>query len=195
METAEKKTDRRIIKTKKAIRRAVVELLKEEGMTVEAVSVTALCRAADINRKTFYTYYYSVLDVITEIEETIVDAFRCDIERFDFSRDIDNPTVIFASLTEIIEADKNFYTTVIRLSSSIDLFPKIKSMLKERVLEYYCGHRGYDRLLVSRIADFVIGGTIDVYRGWYSENETTDIETLSQNIGAMISGAIHSMTK
>lgn len=195
MNTSEKKTDRRVLKTKKAIRKAVVELLKEEGMTVEAVTVTALCQAADVNRKTFYTYYYSVLDVVKEIEDAIVEAFRRDMENFDFSRDMKNPTVMFRSLTELIEADKDFYTAVIRLYSSIDLFPKIKSILKDKVMEYYCCNLKRDPIAVSRIADFVIGGTIDAYRGWYTGDESADLETLSDDIAAMISGAICAMTK
>ena len=51
----ERKTDLRIIKTKKAIKTAFLNLLKENkyhNITISAISETAL-----INRKTFYAHY------------------------------------------------------------------------------------------------------------------------------------------
>ncbi len=36
---------------------------------LEAVSVTRLCKAADINRSTFYSHYMDIFDVMEDIED------------------------------------------------------------------------------------------------------------------------------
>ena len=47
--------DKRVVKTKRTIKRTLVELLVT--MPFEKITVTELCRAADVSRITFYTYY------------------------------------------------------------------------------------------------------------------------------------------
>ena len=56
----EKKTDRRILKTKRALRESLLYLLKEQP--IQKISVSRLCEKSDINRSTFYTYYSSPMD-------------------------------------------------------------------------------------------------------------------------------------
>ena len=48
-----KKTDRRVKYTKQAIRDSFLKLLSEKP--IEKISVTEICREAEINRGTFYS--------------------------------------------------------------------------------------------------------------------------------------------
>lgn len=48
------------------------------------ITVTELCRAADINRKTFYNYYSDVSMVVDEIEDEIAQEFASSINKIDF---------------------------------------------------------------------------------------------------------------
>lgn len=57
--------DRRTKYTRKVIRDALIELLKT--MSYPKISVTKLCRVAEINRGTFYIHYYDVDDVLDDI--------------------------------------------------------------------------------------------------------------------------------
>ena len=52
MEPANRKSDLRVIKTKRAIHTAVAELLTEKDM--DDITVTDIASRAIINRKTFY---------------------------------------------------------------------------------------------------------------------------------------------
>ena len=45
------------------------------------ITVTELCKAADINRKTFYNYYSDVSMVVDEIEDEIAQEFASSILR------------------------------------------------------------------------------------------------------------------
>ena len=62
---AMKKEDRRVRYTKLAIRESFLALLSEKP--IEKISVTEICKRADINRGTFYSHYddiYSVAEFI-----------------------------------------------------------------------------------------------------------------------------------
>ena len=57
--------DKRIAKTKKVLKSALIEMLGEEDF--EHISVTELCRKAEVSRITFYSHYndkYALLDDI-----------------------------------------------------------------------------------------------------------------------------------
>lgn len=85
----ERKTDRRVIRTKKAIYEALTELMTKKPL--EQITVTDIARKADINRKTFYTYYSAPDDVINETINNSLKAFAADMEHFDFSRSEKDP--------------------------------------------------------------------------------------------------------
>ena len=51
-------TDRRTKYTKSVIRQALFDLLKEKPLN--KITVTDICKMADINRSTFYSYYEDV---------------------------------------------------------------------------------------------------------------------------------------
>ncbi|MBD8499779.1 TetR/AcrR family transcriptional regulator [Paenibacillus arenosi] len=54
-------TDRRVVRTKKNIKRAFSELLKEKGF--EAITVQDIADRADINRGTFYLHFLDKYDL------------------------------------------------------------------------------------------------------------------------------------
>lgn len=71
---ARTKIDRRIIKTKRAISLALLQLLSEKG--VDDITITELTTKADINRKTFYLHYTCIADVADELTGKLDNLFH-----------------------------------------------------------------------------------------------------------------------
>lgn len=59
-------TDARVRYTKKVIHDTLLSLLREKS--VKQITVTELCRLAEINRATFYKHYLDVYDLLEQIE-------------------------------------------------------------------------------------------------------------------------------
>lgn len=66
-EKTPKKEDGRVRYTKLRIRSAFYELLKEKAF--EKITVTDICRRAEINRATFYKYYLDAADLAEKLQE------------------------------------------------------------------------------------------------------------------------------
>ena len=75
----EKKEDRRIAMTKRLLKAALIELLKEQD--IYHISIRELCERADVNRTTFYKYYGSQFDLLTDMEKDMLDFIAKAIER------------------------------------------------------------------------------------------------------------------
>lgn len=57
--------DKRIIKTKRNLKRALIALAAEKPF--EQITVTELCKAADTSRITFYTHYSDKYELVEEV--------------------------------------------------------------------------------------------------------------------------------
>ncbi len=78
--TAELTTvDRRITRSRKALRRALIELIEERGL--DGFTVNDLCARADLNRGTFYNHFRDKDDLLQSFEDEIMDGLRTFRER------------------------------------------------------------------------------------------------------------------
>ena len=68
--------DRRITKSKKALRDAMVALMEERGY--DGFTVNDLCERADLNRGTFYNHFRDKEDLLAALEDEVME----DLDRF-----------------------------------------------------------------------------------------------------------------
>ncbi len=74
METRKKisnENDRRVKRTKRALRDALLKLLREKPGN--QISVTELTNLADVNRATFYFYYNDIYDMLDQIQNEAIE--------------------------------------------------------------------------------------------------------------------------
>jgi AcrR family transcriptional regulator len=62
--------DRRVVRTKAAIRKALLDLIAEKGF--EALTVRDITTRADINRGTFYLHYQDKYDLLQQTEAQVI---------------------------------------------------------------------------------------------------------------------------
>ena len=99
---SEKREDRRIRHTKRAIKNAFFELMDEKP--VDKISVTELCERADINRSSFYAHYVDYPAFLDELECEIAEK---NIELFaDLYMRPDYPEVIVGNMLQLIKTKK-----------------------------------------------------------------------------------------
>lgn len=70
----EKKTDRRVLRTRKLLLDGLTELMNTKD--IKDISVKELADHVDINRCTFYLHYKDVYDMLEKIETELVDDFN-----------------------------------------------------------------------------------------------------------------------
>ena len=126
-----KKPDRRVIKTKRAIRNAFAALIAEKDLN--DITIKDISDVADINRKTVYNYYGGIHEILDEIENELVSSFEKVIQEIDFPRNLENPNKIFETLTDVINGDMEFYSQLMKIDANSHLVRKIVSALKIRV--------------------------------------------------------------
>lgn len=172
------KVDRRVVKTRAAIRSAFRKLVKEHGLS--KVTVSSLAREADIDRKTFYLHYDSIGDLVDDEAEQMVGRV---MSRVDQERIGSEPRrQIRAALDEVnamIRADLEFYTYIAG-NLSIDF---ILDHIGRAITKWFDEH-GDSALLanVEMLAyqlRFYLVGAVSVYGAWLQSDRMTPLEKVS----------------
>ena len=111
----EPKLDRRVEKTRKSIRKALVQLM--ETKDISQITIKALAEEAQINRKTFYMHYTSIYDILDEIENEIIIDLRTIMEQYKIKQKNFATYDLFMNLNRLLNSDLEFYRQLIRVNS------------------------------------------------------------------------------
>lgn len=192
---SEKKIDRRVIKTKRAIRNAFITLMAQKD--VNDISIKDIADAADVDRKTVYNYYNGIYEIREELENDLIVLWKEAIEKLDFEKNISNPQQIFATLTEILNSNLELYSSLMKLESKSLVIRKLARALTDVVREGLSNSPAIkgDVKQLDVAAQFITGGMLSTYQYWFNSDRSIPLEDLSQEIGGIVLSGIKSLEK
>lgn len=180
MEPANRKSDLRVMKTKRAIHTAFAELLTEKNM--DDITVTDIASRAMINRKTFYNNYRGVYELVDELENEVIRTFETAMQGIDF---IENPYAVFVKLTEIINSDMDFYGALLRSSRNAGLAHKIRQTLQQKAQDMFASRVDMPPDQMEVMMNYSISGMVAVYQSWFNSERRQLIEEVSDIVSRM----------
>ena len=186
--------DRRIVKTKEALKAALVSLLQEKELN--KITVKELCERADINRGTFYTHYKDHIDLYNSIleemyqnlENYIRSLFKIDLSSRDGSVDF------VSRLFKFCRANDQYV--------SLYLVPHRKALLCQKIAMYAKKYNVYgyarSKTTIDRLPDFVEDyfyqylafGVIGIIQHWMENGMVESDEEMAKTICFFVSNSI-----
>lgn len=178
-----RKIDRRVIRTRKAIRNAFITLLADKD--INEISVKDIADVADVDRKTVYNYYGGVYEIRNEVENELIGLFEQAVKELDFKSNIDNPLRLFEIMTDVINSNLDLYGQLFKIDANSYVIRKINGVLRDKVCEglksvelHNCDY--------EMCADFVTSGMLSVYQRWFNTGMTKPLEELSREAGSLV---------
>lgn len=106
-------SNRKIQYTKRTICDALVSLLKEKPL--EKISVTEVCRRADVNRSSFYKHYLDIYDLMDKLEdEEYEKIYQATLKDIQLSPDMkDTPSRLRQQALTAIRNNPEFYRLIL----------------------------------------------------------------------------------
>ena len=117
----EKTEDRRVAMTKRMLKDALIDMLKEKD--IYHISIRELCERADVNRTTFYKYYSSQFDLLADMEKDLIDFISKLIERSE-----SDPGKIIAAACRYLEENLSFARLIVNNNVDPDFANKLLAM-------------------------------------------------------------------
>ena len=178
MTSQPKATDRRVLRTKKNIRQTFLQLLSEKSLT--QLTVKELSEQADINRKTFYMYYSNIEEILSELEDELVQKLVLVFEKELFEREIFDSYSFFENLNLAIQGDIELYRTL----NHSDLLPHLILRAKNALIDVF--FRKYnipadsDSERYILYAEYAASGILSMYTKWFSNDFHMSLEELTR---------------
>jgi len=182
MEEIQKKIDRRVIKTKKAIRGALMEIVEDKDLN--KITMKEIAERADVDRKTVYNYYASAQDILDEIEDEAVAELE-ELTR-DLQYDPENPLAVFEVLTALLVSKLEVYTHLMRMELNSRLILKMISYLRDKVRETISRSKDIKPERVELVTEYVTAGLFSAYRYWFNAEEKCSLKEFSEDVAALV---------
>ncbi|MBQ8229010.1 MAG: TetR/AcrR family transcriptional regulator [Clostridia bacterium] len=177
--------DARVRYTKMVIRQAFLEILKDTPLN--RITVKKVCEIAQINRSTFYKYYYDVYDLFEQIKQDILDRlkeFVLNIQT-DSSREL---------MLKILEATKNVSESVLVICSEngdIKFLTDIFSVCYSHVVpEFYARYPSLNESQKQWLYHYISVGCYGVLRCWVESGMKENPEELCDFLEVIFNNTI-----
>lgn len=184
----EKHEDLRVVKTKKAIRQAFKEMICE--MDYDKISIKELTARAEINRKTFYLHYQDLDELLTELQDEIVDTFI-------------KKEVSYANMSDIKDLIRLYFESTIHQSKLHEKlicsgsYQKFHDSINKKIMQYRRETNReifhMDELSENFIFAFYGANSTLLYRQWVEDGKKMPLEDAIQLATKLICNGMSSV--
>ncbi len=181
------KTDLRVIKTKKIIKNALIDLMAEKE--IGSITITELSEKALINRKTFYRHYNSVSEVVTELENEILSEFAETLK--DSKTSCLAVVGVVADMSALIERRREYFTKMMKLNPELFSTGRIKAMLRRAVAVSLKNVGGIDDAdTCSALSQFIVSGVLSLYAEWFDNGCKDDLGKVTETARNVVTNGL-----
>ncbi|WFD11909.1 TetR/AcrR family transcriptional regulator [Tepidibacter hydrothermalis] len=198
-----KKIDLRIIRTKKSIKKAFLDLLKEKNYN--KITIQDIAEEAMINRNTFYLHYLDKDDLLDQLSNECLNKLK---ESMNASSNVniiddlgyDEFYEINKKVFKAIEEEFDFYKVILGDESIPYLSFKFTNVIKNHMsegLDKSYSLKNDERNIEHRIiyVEYMAAGLIGVIRFWVNNKDKYSIEEVSRIVINMYSKDILELLK
>jgi len=156
--------DRRILRTKKSIRTAFTELVKEKEPS--RITVKELSNAAGINRKTFYMYYAGIDELLVSIEDDALAKFKVLFEQINLKDNSFDALDFFQRFSDIIHEDIETFRMLNNIGFTPHLIEGAKAMIIDMAMKYLKFNDQGEMDKFNLYAEFTVTGLLAMFSKW-----------------------------
>lgn len=170
---SEKKLDLRVIKTRKAITNAFLNLLDEKDF--DKITVQDISSAAMINRNTFYLHYIDKYDLMEHLCNANIERIN---ESLNFNNNRKDNEFFITSLNNLfktLEENIVFFKAVLK-NNKIDFIESLKGTLKVLFINNY---EIQEKNVEQEInLEYILSGLVGVISLWINNYENIPVSTI-----------------
>ena len=181
----EKVVDRRVRKTKRQLRLALMKLMAEKS--VKDISVRELAAIADINRGTFYIHYKDVYDLLSSLEDELAEGLVVVCRRHN-AKDSEGKTYPYLmELYQYIEQNADLCHVLLGKNGDIAFTDRICHILRDEFLyDFLAYYYPNDPAMLDYFCSFIVSGNMSLALTWIDGGMKQTAEEMAVLAGEII---------
>ncbi|MCH4072360.1 TetR/AcrR family transcriptional regulator [Pseudoramibacter sp.] len=185
------KQDRRVIKTKAAMRRAFTELLAEKP--IRDIRVKELSERIHINRGTFYQYYRDIYDMQDHLEEELYNKFNEIFKDRPAPETFDDIKDRLLDIFTLLRQNADLTLALLGPNGDPKFVQSVQEMMRLRCIndlirfnnEHSAEELSHDQLFNYSYA-FIVSGCMGMMKKWLSEDPDKTPEEMVDIVSSVL---------
>ncbi|MGN0070384.1 MAG: TetR/AcrR family transcriptional regulator [Atopobiaceae bacterium] len=170
--------DRRVIKTRRAIRAALLELLASEE--VRDITARDVADRALISKKTFLAHYGSVSSAVDEMETEAVESVAAVLDEAEAADGEEGFVHAAERIASLAEDKATTMGALLHTRVKDELVARIECLVRDRIAKASGPDAG------TLMPDFVAGGLVSAMRRWIQDGRRLSARELVQKAQALV---------
>ena len=187
----EKKTDRRVRRTRALLRQALTELL--ETKDARSITVQELTDRADVNRGTFYAHYRDVFDMMDKMQEELFEELSLLMDQYDEEKLRGDLTPVLVDVFRFVEKNRDLLPIFLERQVTDHFFQGLNEIILQRCLSRWAGLYHMSETPGGLYClEFVVSGMVGMVRVWIQQGFREKPEEMAAITGRLIQNGLGS---
>lgn len=175
------KGNRRILYTKKVIKDSLVEILQHKR--IHQITVTDICKNANINRGTFYTHYKDAYDLLQSMEDELFNQILEYIEETPLE---DYKEILLLKVLELIKENKDLCKILFSRHMESNIMDRIILIASKANIDKIINSSKVDDVFLDYFIKYTVGGVFSVVQTWLNN----DLKESPEEVVAIINNIV-----
>ena len=171
--------------TKDALKRAFMKLALTRE--INEITIKEIAAEANVNRTTFYLYFYDIYDVLADLEADCTEGFHDLYDSFTVE-DALHPYRMLYRMGQALDADPEFGRFLTQSTLSDTLIRSVKNNITEALACRMAKEQNlppeHNRFAVLA----AVSGIMDAYVSWCRDPRGVTLEALCKQLSTLLSG-------
>lgn len=185
--------DRRVRKSKRAIKQAFIQLLKENNL--DRITIQQISDLADVNRGTFYLNYEDKYALLDEMENEQIEKIKgfVDIRKMDLSTKNSDRFIedfankIIKNVITHIEHNIEFYQVILNLERKSQIEEQLADIVRSNIKHLIGNKDNVFGISENYYLSYVVGSMMSMIKYWVSDENRVSVEELVNYVSTIAS--------
>lgn len=178
------KVDLRVKYTKMLLKKALVELMKDNP--ISKISVKLLCEMAEINRSTFYAHYTDQYDLLKQLEQEVIAELQKHLAEDDFSKQTAQSIQALNQILVYIAKNADIFKTLLSENGDSGFQREIMLLAQQKTISALQNDRRIDPRTSEYLQSFIVTGALSILQRWLQDGMVESAETMTELISKLL---------
>lgn len=184
------RTDRRVRKTKAALRHGLAVLTKKKS--IKEITVKELVEEVDINRSTFYLHYTDIYSMVAELESELLEEFKNAIDLYPPTNSEEEMCRFFEHIYNILNDNREICVVLVSENGDISFIRQVETFVSERIKKIFESGMVKNLYDVRYVFDFCISGGMGLFKHWLTDENALEPAHMAKITTDMVVGTLKS---
>lgn len=185
--------DRRVRKSKRAIKQAFIQLLTENNL--DHITIQEISDLADVNRGTFYLNYEDKYALLDEMENEQIEEIKgyVDIRKMDLSTKTSDRFIeefankVIKNVITHIEQNMEFYQVILNLERKSKIEEQLADIVRSNIKHLIGNKDNVFGIPENYYLSYVVGSMMSMIKYWVSDENRVSVEELVNYVSTIAS--------